>query len=67
MTIIQVLRDGATVTLSSTELYMINNALNEVCNALDMDDFSIRMGVERADAAELLKQIHALVARMKHI
>jgi hypothetical protein len=34
MRITEVTRDEATVTLSSTELYTLNNALNEVCRAL---------------------------------
>lgn len=39
-------RDEAT-TMSLDEVRIINNALNEVCNAFDLRSFAARIGVER--------------------
>lgn len=60
MTTIESVRGAATIRVSLDELYILNNALNEVCNAMGADQFTTRMGVERGQAAELLEQIHAL-------
>jgi hypothetical protein len=65
MTTIELRPDEATIRCSSAELHVINNALNEVCNALHLDEFSTRMGVERENAARLLEQVHALITRME--
>ncbi len=41
------------------ELVVINNALNEVCNglALDEDEFQTRIGYPRAKARDILKKV----------
>lgn len=46
-----------TVTVSDDELLTISNAINEVCNALHLDDFQTRMGVSMAEALKLLNEI----------
>ena len=51
---------GATVLLTTDELLTISNALNEVCNGIDLPEFATRMGVERAIAECLLKHVSAL-------
>ena len=48
-------RDRVTVELSGDELEVLSNALNEVCNGLDIHEFAIRMG---ADKPEVLKLLH---------
>jgi hypothetical protein len=48
---------GAQVKLSSEELTIIGNALNEVCNGLDVSEFATRIGVDRNEAMRLLKTI----------
>jgi hypothetical protein len=45
------------LSLSMEELETINNALNEVCNAFDMNDFETRMGATVEEAQKLLSQI----------
>jgi hypothetical protein len=47
------------------ELVVINNALNEVCNGLSLDDdeFQTRIGYSRAMAQNLLKKIAKALAR----
>jgi hypothetical protein len=51
----------ATVRLSRHELVMLNNALNEVCNGLDLDEFSIRMGAEIEEVEALLKEVGSII------
>ena len=52
---------AATIRFTDEELYILNNALNEVCNGLDVQDFSTRMGAEREEASDLLAQINQLL------
>ena len=53
---------GADITLSRDELIMLNNALNEVCNGVDIpeSEFQTRLGYERSDLQVLLDQIHSV-------
>jgi hypothetical protein len=49
------------VELTSDELRMINNALSEVCNGIDLrGGFSTRMGCLLHEALTLLAKIHEL-------
>jgi len=48
-------QDGARLDVTKTELLTIVNALNEVCNGLDIPEFSTRLGVEKEEALDLLK------------
>ena len=51
------------VELTKDELYIINNALNEVCNGIDLEgEFDTRMGCTVEEARELLAKIHALAS-----
>ena len=44
-------------------LEIINNALNEVCNGIDLEgEFDTRMGCTLQEALQLLAKIHALAA-----
>jgi hypothetical protein len=47
------------------ELVILNNALNEVCNGLSIDDdeFQTRIGYSRAQAQTLLKKIARALAK----
>ncbi len=51
---------GACVFLTPDELLIVSNALNEVCNGLDVPEFATRMGVEREEALHLLKSISSV-------
>jgi hypothetical protein len=54
-------RPSATVELRKDELGIVNNALNEVCNGIQLDgEFDTRMGCTVEEAGELLAKIHAL-------
>jgi hypothetical protein len=53
-----------TIELANDELLIINNALNEVCNGIHLEDeFHTRMGCSVDEARALLAKIHACVAR----
>lgn len=49
------------VVLGEDELVLIANALNEVCNGVEIEDFefSTRLGVERSEARGLLAEVGA--------
>jgi hypothetical protein len=56
----------AEVALTSEELGIINNALNEVCNGIDLEgEFDTRMGCTVEEARNLLHVIHTLKLDMK--
>jgi hypothetical protein len=55
---------SVTLNLSRSELELINNALNEVCNGVfDLDhdgEFATRLGQTRDEARRLLAEVHAV-------
>jgi hypothetical protein len=56
---------NATLVMSHDEIGILNNALNEVCHALDDAEFSARMGADLAEVQQLLRQLHALGIEMQ--
>lgn len=50
----------AVVELDADECRVLRQALNEVCNALDIEEFATRIGAERKDAILLLEQMKKL-------
>lgn len=60
MEIIESTKDKTIVSLSSTELIIMNNALNEICNGVDIPEFETRIGYSRQQVEALLDQIHPL-------
>jgi hypothetical protein len=62
------LADGqVTVQLNVDDISLLNNALNEVCNGVHLSDpdFETRLGVSRAKARDLLRQIHDLLVQSR--
>jgi hypothetical protein len=51
--------EGVTIRLSKTELGLVNNALNEVVNGVDIADseFRTRLGESRSDVRQLLAEV----------
>ncbi|HEY3857556.1 MAG TPA: hypothetical protein VGO67_24505 [Verrucomicrobiae bacterium] len=56
---IQIKKNSVVWELEDDEAQMINNALNEVCNGIDVEEFETRLGWSRNRLSELLSQIHA--------
>ncbi len=54
--------DGITIRLSRGELVLINNALNEVANGVDISDaeFETRLGESRSKVRQLLANVGAV-------
>jgi hypothetical protein len=64
MTVSEVKSQTASVQLSKEDLVLIHNALNEVCNALDVPEFQTRMGADIEQAQALLARIGELLKTM---
>jgi len=56
-------KGGFEVRVSRHELELLNNALNEICNGIDVPEFATRVGATRAEVAALLNQIHRVLVR----
>jgi hypothetical protein len=58
---------SAILELDREELTTINNALNEVCNGIDLrGEFETRMGTTREKAQALLVALHSLVSKLEN-
>ena len=57
-------RHATSVELSRDELEILNNALNEVCHGLDIEEFSIRMGAGKPEVLKLLHRIASTLERL---
>lgn len=65
MEVIDATAERSRISMSKDELLIVNAALNEVCNGIDLYEFETRMGAERNRVAELLKEFGALLDRME--
>ena len=54
MTLIEVVQPNVRVDLTEDDLYILKQALNEVCNGLALFEFSTRMGAEKGEVLELM-------------
>jgi len=48
--------DGAVLALSSDEIYVLSNALNEICNGVDIPEFDTRIGATKIAVRGLLEE-----------
>jgi hypothetical protein len=55
--------DSVEVVVSLDELRIINNALNEVSNALEQWEFETRMGAKPEEAKALLRSVREILDR----
>jgi hypothetical protein len=65
MELVTTTRSHATATFSLQELETLNNALNEVCNGIDVPEFETRIGVKPEIAQALLKSISDALKRVE--
>ena len=65
MQIQQVEKETATIHVSKEELVILNNVLNEVCNGLYLNEFSMRVGTPRENVKDLLAQIGKIIDAME--
>lgn len=64
MRILETTKERATVELSAEDIRLMGNALNEVCNGIDLPEFETRMGFSRAEVANALRGFRSLRDRM---
>lgn len=65
MQVIQTSKGSASVSLTEAELILLNNALNEVLNGLDISEFDTHLSTSRREAEELLHQTGLILSKMK--
>ena len=60
--------EGADLRVTHDELLMLNNALNEVCNGVNIHEkaFQTRLAFERSDLRALLALIHELLPQISN-
>jgi hypothetical protein len=65
MKIVKTAMEQSTVTISHKELLILNSALNEICNGIEVFEFETRIGANRHEVADLLSGIGAILDRME--
>ena len=58
-------QDNACVEVSTQELLILNNALNEVCNGIHVPEFETRMGVSLQKVELLLGSIRLIMQELE--
>jgi hypothetical protein len=61
----QAATSSASVSFTEAELVLINKALNEAINGLDVAEFDTRLGASRREAEELLHRIGLLLSKIE--
>jgi hypothetical protein len=64
MEVVSTDKESSSVVLTHREAILLNNALNEVCNALGIQDFQTRLGITKDEARVVLKQFSVLLTNM---
>ena len=64
MKVNSVLDRSVTVSLSADELLILNNALNEVCNGIEVPEFATRMGADVDEVRSLLNEVGQVLDRI---
>ncbi|CAI1069853.1 Uncharacterised protein [Serratia quinivorans] len=64
MEILTVAKKAAEVSITESELIILNSALNEVCNGMAILGFETRIGATKQDAALLLSGIRRALDAM---
>jgi hypothetical protein len=63
--VLEVGRDQVRLSLAAGELLLLNNALNEVLNGIDVPEFDTRLGSSRENAQKLLLAVTTVLDKMK--
>lgn len=59
MKVLQTRADGVALDLTVEEARILSNALNEICNGIEVEEFKLRIGADLEKAEELLDQFSA--------
>ncbi len=57
--------NDAEIEFGHDELLVLNAALNEVCNGIDVFEFETRIGAERAKVEGLMREIQAVLDQIE--
>lgn len=60
-------RNLASISLNRDELLVLNAALNEICNGIDVFEFESRIGADREFVTGLLQGLGSLLDSMDHL
>jgi hypothetical protein len=61
MQVVEVQRGKAIVEFTEGELLILNNALNEVCNGIEVPEFATRIGADISEVHRLLADVNKLL------
>jgi hypothetical protein len=62
---LKTIAEGAEIELSREELLVLNAALNEVCNGIDVLEFETRIGASRANVEHVMAQIQEVLDQIE--
>lgn len=57
MDLLSVSNGKAEINIAENELLILNSALNEICNGIDIAEFETRIGSEKSEVEALLSKI----------
>lgn len=64
MNLLSVTKGNAEINITESELLILNSALNEVCNGIDIAEFETRIGSEKDDVVALLNKVGNILDKM---
>ncbi|MCW0314796.1 hypothetical protein [Pantoea ananatis] len=64
MKLLSVTKKNAEINITEEELLILNSALNEICNGIDIAEFETRIGSERSEVIALLSKIGNILDQM---
>jgi len=67
MNAIQINKEKIIIDLSRDELGVLTNALNEVCNGIEVWEFDTRMGIKIEDARAILESLSLIYKKTDRV
>lgn len=64
MNILSTTENSADINITENELLILNSALNEICNGIDIAEFETRIGAEKDDVFALLNKIGIVLDKL---
>lgn len=65
MKTVQSTKESTQISFNLHELLVLNAALNEVCNGIEIFEFSTRIGAERGEVLEMLSELRATIDKLE--
>lgn len=64
MDLLSTTKFDAELKITEKELLILNSALNEICNGIDVAEFETRIGSDKKEVAALLSKIGSILDKM---